>query len=314
VTSKAFVVMNPASAGGRTLRRWPATLRALHAAGVLFTVHRTTAPGDATNAVRRALTGGFRTIVSVGGDGTLNEVVNGFFDADGAPIGEDARLGLLPSGTGGDFRRAVGIPGDIRAAVRLIASGSVRHIDAGRIEFGDGRRRFFVNIADCGMGGEVVARINRGGRARGGAPGSVVFLGTSLATLLGYVARTAHIELDGTTLDRRVRSVVVANGTCFGGGMRVAPEAELDDGQFDVVVIGETGRLRALTGIPSLYRGRHLTRPEVEVYRARTVRVTCDGRPMLFDVEGEQVGTTPATLTCLPEALTLCAPSTARGR
>jgi diacylglycerol kinase (ATP) len=305
--------MNPASAGGRTLRRWPGTLRALHAAGVLFTVHRTTAPGDATNAVRRALTGGFRTIVSVGGDGTLNEVVNGFFDKDGAPIGEDARLGLLPSGTGGDFRRAVGIPSDIRAAVRLIASGSVRHIDAGRIEF-DGGRRFFVNIADCGMGGEVVARINRGGRARRGTPGSAVFLGTSLATLLGYAARTAHIEIDGTTLDRTVRSVVIANGTCFGGGMRVAPDAELDDGQFDVVVIGETGRLRALTGLPSLYRGRHLTRPEVEVYRARTVRVSCDGRPMLFDVEGEQVGTTPATLTCLPDALTVCAPPTARGR
>jgi diacylglycerol kinase (ATP) len=314
VISGAFVVMNPASAGGRTLRRWPATLRALRTAGVDFEVHRTTEPGDATHAVRGALRSGRRTIVAVGGDGTLNEVVNGFFDEAGAPIGGDAVLGLLPSGTGGDFRRAVGIPRDLDAAARLIALGSVRHIDAGRIEFADGQRRFFVNIADCGMGGEVVERVNRSRYKGGGVRGSAMFLGTSLSTLLGYVARTARIEIDGTAFDRSVRSVVIANGLYFGGGMRVAPGAVLDDGQFDVVIIGDTGRTRALTGIPSLYRGRHLNRAEVEVYRARVVRVTCDGEPMLFDVEGEQVGTTPATLTCLPEAITLCAANSGGGR
>jgi diacylglycerol kinase (ATP) len=314
VISGAFVVMNPASAGGRTLRRWPATLRALRTAGVDFEVHRTTEPGDATHAVRGALRSGRRTIVAVGGDGTLNEVVNGFFDEAGAPIGGDAVLGLLPSGTGGDFRRAVGIPRDLDAAARLIALGSVRHIDAGRIEFADGQRRFFVNIADCGMGGEVVERVNRSRYKGGGVRGSAMFLGTSLSTLLGYVARTARIEIDGTAFDRSVRSVVIANGLYFGGGMRVAPGAVLDDGQFDVVIIGDTGRTRALTGIPSLYLGRHLNRAEVEVYRARVVRVTCDGEPMLFDVEGEQVGTTPATLTCLPEAITLCAANSGGGR
>jgi diacylglycerol kinase (ATP) len=314
VSSSAFVVMNPASAGGRTLRRWPATLRALRSAGVDFDVHRTTEPGDATHTVRAALKSGRRTIVAVGGDGTLNEVVNGFFDETGAPIGGDAILALLPSGTGGDFRRAVGIPRDLDAAARLIALGSVRHIDAGRIEFSSGHRRFFVNIADCGMGGEVVARVNRSRYKGGGVRGSAMLLGTSLSTLLGYVARTARIEVDGTTFDRSVRSVVIANGVYFGGGMRVAPGAVLDDGQFDVVIIGDTGRARALTGIPSLYRGRHLNRAEVEVYRARVVRVTCDGEPMLFDVEGEQVGTTPATVTCLPEAITLCAPTPSGGR
>ncbi|MGA7987329.1 MAG: diacylglycerol kinase family protein [Candidatus Dormiibacterota bacterium] len=314
MTAGAFVVMNPASAGGRTLRRWPATLRALRIAGVDFEVHRTTEPGDATQAVRAALASGRRTIVVVGGDGTLNEVINGFFDEAGAPIGGDAVLGLMPSGTGGDFRRAVGIPHDPEAAARLIASGSVRHIDAGRIEFENGLRRFFVNIADCGMGGEVVARVNRSRFKGGGMWGSAMFLEASLSTLLGYVARTACIEIDGTRLERTVRSVVIANGLYFGGGMRVAPGAVLDDGQFDVVIINETGRTRALTGIPSLYRGRHLDRAEVEVHHARVVRVTCDGAPMLFDVEGEQVGTTPATLTCLPEAIALCAVNSAGGR
>jgi diacylglycerol kinase (ATP) len=314
VTAAAFVVMNPASAGGRTLRRWPATLRSLRSAGVACDVHRTTGPGDATSAVRSALESGYRTIVAVGGDGTLNEVVNGFFDAAGTPIGGDAMLGLLPSGTGGDFRRAAGIPGNMEAAAGLIAGRSMRHIDAGRIEFDGGRRHFFINIADCGMGGEVVARANRGRYKRGGARGSAMFLGISLSTLLGYVARTARIEVDGMSLQRRARSVAIANGTCFGGGMRIAPNAALDDGQFDVVIIGDTGRARALAGAPSLYRGRHLHRSEVEVYRARTVRVSCDGDPMLFDVDGELVGTTPATLTCLPAVIPLCVPHTAGGR
>jgi YegS/Rv2252/BmrU family lipid kinase len=314
MTGDAFVVLNPASAGGRTLRRWPATMRALRSAGVTYEVHRTTQPGDATRAVRLALTGGCRTIVVVGGDGTLNEVVNGFFDAGGAPIGDDAVLALLPGGTGGDFRKAVGIPSDADAAARLIAIRSVRHIDAGRIEFGSGDRRFFINIADCGMGGEVAARVNRSAYKGGGARGSAIFLATSLATLLRYSSRTAHIDIDGTVIDRDVRSVVIANGRYFGGGMHIAPNSVLDDGRFDVVIVGETGRLRALTGIPGLYRGRHLGRREVEVYNARTVRVTCEGEPMLFDVEGEQVGTTPATLTCLPEAITLCVPESSGGR
>jgi diacylglycerol kinase (ATP) len=314
VSADAFVVMNPASAGGRTLRRWPATLRSLRSAGVACEVHRTTAPGDATHAVRAALENGFRTIVAVGGDGTLNEVVNGFFDAAGTPIGGGAMLGLLPSGTGGDFRKAAGIPNAVDAAVTVIARRFVRHIDAGRIEFDDGRTHFFINIADCGMGGEVVARAGRSRYKGGGVRGSAMFLGISLVTLLHYAARTAHIEIDGLSLRRSVRSIVVANGTTFGGGMRIAPHAALDDGQFDVVIIGDTGRSRALTGIPSLYRGRHLHRSEVEVFRARTVRVSCDGDPMLFDADGELVGKTPAALTCLPAAITLCVPHVAGGR
>ena len=259
-------------------------------------------------AVRAALAFGYPTVIVVGGDGTLNEVVNGFFDASGAPTGTKATLALLPSGTGGDFRRAAGIPAGLEAAARLIASGSSKRVDAGRVDFGDGERRFFINIADCGMGGEVVARINRSTHKRGGVRGSAMFLGASLATLWGYTSRVARVEIDGVTSERDVRSVVIANGRYFGGGMRVAPDAELDDGRFDVVIIGETGRTRALTGIPSLYRGRHVRRREVEVHRARVVRISCEAAPMLFDVEGEQVGTTPATLTCLPSAIRLCAP------
>lgn len=314
MTGPAFVVLNPASAGGRTHRNWPAIRSALCAAGVAFDLHRTTGEGEATHAVRSALAGGYRTIVVVGGDGTLNEAVNGFFDAAGDPMAGDASIGLLPSGTGGDFRKAAAIPVGLEAAARLIASGSQQLIDVGRVDFADGVRRFFINIADCGMGGEVVAHINRSTLKRGGVRGSAMFLTASLTTLWGYRSRVAQVEIDGVLIERDVRSVVVANGRYFGGGMRVAPDAALDDGAFDVVIIGETGRSRALTGIPSLYRGRHVRRREVEVRRGQVVRVTCEDPPMLFDVEGEQVGTTPATLTCLPGAIRLCAPRAGKGR
>ncbi len=314
MTTGAFLVMNPASAGGRTRRNGPAIASALRSVGIGFDLHRTTRPGDATAAVRSALAQGYRTILVAGGDGTLNEVVNGFFDAGGSPIEPDAVLGVLPSGTGGDFRRAAGIPARLDAAAALIASGSRRRIDAGRVDFASGDHRFFVNIADCGMGGEVVARVNRSAHKASGPRGTAVFLAASIVTLWNYAPRRARIDVDGVRIERDVRSVVVANGQYFGGGMHVAPGAELDGGRFDVVVIAETGRTRVLTGIPSLYRGRHVARREVEVYRGRVVRVACDGAPMLFDVEGEQVGTTPATLTCLPAAINICAPQRGEGR
>ena len=309
MTASTLVVLNPASAGGRTLKRWPEAAAELAAGGVEYELRLTTGPGDATEQVRDALAAGCRRIVAVGGDGTLNEVVNGFFDADGEALGDSATLGLIPSGTGDDFRKCAGVPASAAAAARAVVSGSVRRIDAGRVDYDGAGRRFFINIADCGIGGEVVARVNRSTRKRGGAGGSAVFLWESLRTLLSFGGRDARIEVDGAVVERTVRSVVVANGRFFGGGMHIAPEASLDDGLFDVVIVAATGRAAALSGLPALYRGRHLSRREVELRKGRVVRVESLGEPLLFDVEGEQVGQTPATLTCLPGAIALCMPA-----
>lgn len=303
-----LVVVNPASAGGSTRRRWREAASLLLAGGTDYETHMTTAPGDATLAVQRALRAGCRRVLVMGGDGTLNEVVDGFFDADGTPLGQAAVLGLIPGGSGGDFRRSAAIPAAVPAAVALLSAGTLRRVDAGRIDFDDGSRRHFVNIADCGLGGEVVARVNRSRLKAGGLRGTTVFLGQSLAALWTFGSRPVRLTLDGDTMDREVQSVVVANGRFFGGGMHIAPRALLDDGLFDVVVIDARGRGRSLRGLPSLYRGRHLGQPGVSVHRAARVRIDSPGRPLLFDVDGEQVGRTPATITCLPGALRLCAP------
>ncbi|MGH7687237.1 MAG: diacylglycerol/lipid kinase family protein [Candidatus Dormibacteria bacterium] len=301
-----LVVVNPTSAGGRTGQRWSTSARVLRGLGVEHTVEMTTAPGSATDSVRAALRAGARRIVSVGGDGTLNEVVNGFFDESGAPLGEHPLLCVVTSGSGGDFGRTASLPRSPLAALRALQSGRSRAIDAGRIDFDDGTRRFFLNVADCGIGGEVVARVNRSRYKGGGSRGSAVFLAASLTALLDYRARPVRVIVDGEVIERVVQSVVVANGAFFGGGMRIAPDAQLDDGLFDVVIVSSTGRWRSIAAMPSLYRGTHVRRAEVDVRRGCQVRIEHLDRPLLFDVEGEQVGSTAATLTCLPGAVHLC--------
>ncbi|MGI8846671.1 MAG: diacylglycerol/lipid kinase family protein [Candidatus Dormibacteria bacterium] len=306
-----LVIVNPASAGGQTLRRWPEILAALREFRVAVTPHLTAYPGEATERVREALLDGVQRIVVVGGDGTLNEVVNGCFQGDGAAVSEDFTIGVIPCGTGGDFaRHALGLTDDPRRNARLIADGSLRSVDVGKVAFDSGTVRYFVNIADCGIGGEVVARVNRNTLKGTGLRGSAVFLGTSLSTLMRFGGRAASIDIDGELVARRVQQVVVANGRAFGGGMLIAPRAEIDDGLFDVVIVAEMGRLEALRAMPALYRGNHLGHRAVEVRRGRRVRITAeDGDELLFDIEGEQVERAPATITCMPGALKVAAPS-----
>ena len=306
---RTLVIVNPASAGGRTARRWPILRQHLRSEGVLVDVHQTSAPNEATEVTRSAIGSGYTRIVAVGGDGTLNEVVNGFFDPAGSPLDRGVILATLPSGTGGDFRRTAQLPTDPHRLSRILRRNRLRRIDVGRIVYDDPTTaaRMFINIADCGVGGEVVARVNASGNKAGGLRGTVVFLGISLKALATFGGRPARITMDGEAIEMTVDNVVIANGRCFGGGMRIAPNAELDDGRFDVVLLPALGRARTLMAVPFVYRGTHLRQPEVRVRRAVTVRVEpLDDRPLLFDIEGEQIGRAPATLTCLPGAINLC--------
>jgi diacylglycerol kinase (ATP) len=307
--ARTLVIVNPTSAGGRTGRRWPALRDALHTAGVVHDVHQTTAPHDATAVTRQALVDGYNRVVAAGGDGTLNEVVNGFFTPDGNLINSDAVLGLLSSGTGGDFRRTIGLPTDPHQLATILAANYTRIIDAGGITYDDPATapRQFINIADCGVGGEVAARVNRSRNKGSGVLGTAVFLAISLTALTTFGGRPVRITCDGGSTEMEIQNVVIANGRYFGGGMRIAPSAEVDDGWLDVVVLPALGRLRTLVAMPSVYRGAHIRQRGVLVKRARSVRIEpLDERPLLFDVEGEQIGRAPATLTCLPAVLNLC--------
>jgi len=303
-----LVVVNPASAGGTTGKRWPRVRSQLDRAKLEYHARFTTRPGEATEITRRGLVDGCSRVVCVGGDGTLNEVVNGFFDAEGHAVSETAALGIITAGTGGDFRKSLDQTADTEEAVGRLLSTATRQIDVGRIDFGDGTHRFFINIADCGMGGEVVARVNHSRRKGGGIRGTAVFLWISLATLMTYRGADLTVEVDGVAVKRKLRNLVIANGKYFGGGMKVAPGAVLDDGRFDVVLVGMTSRVAALRGIPGLYKGAHINRKEVEVVRGTTIDVSApSSQPVLFDLEGEQIGQVPARIICLAGALRLVA-------
>lgn len=307
------VVVNPASANGRTGRRWAEIAAALRRAMGDFEVSFTEAPGDATTLARAALEAGAERVLSVGGDGTHNEVVNGFFDSDGRTTHPDVILGIVPTGTGGDLRRTLGLP---KAAVEAIdALGASDHIveaDAGRVRFidHDGREasRCFINIGSFGMGGLVDQYVN----------GSSKALGAKASFLMGVVRATVkwrntrvRISYDGgPAVERVIQNVAIANARYFGGGMMVAPQADPCDGRFDVVVIGEMSLPDQALGLKRMYDGEHLGLAGVEHCHAREVHAECARAEdtVLIDVDGEQPGRLPATYSLLPSVIRLWVP------
>jgi diacylglycerol kinase (ATP) len=306
----AFVVVNPHSGGGRTARDWPRLEPALRAAFPGMTTAFTRARGEATPLVRQALGDGWRQIVVVGGDGTINEAVNGFFDADGT-IAPDAVLGFVTSGTGGDFRKSLGVAAGHDAAIARLKEATVTTIDVGRLTCasGDGRPvvRYFANIASFGLSGAIADAVNRARIARLFG-GQFAFAFHSALAMVRYRDRPVRIRVDDEYDEvAAVSTVAVANGQFFGGSMRVAPQARLDDGLFDVVIMGGASTLESLKTLRRVYRGEHLKSPNVRWMRARTViaEPAANGRPVLIEADGEGAGQLPATFDILPRALKL---------
>ena len=301
-----LVIVNPRSAGGRVARRWTALEATLRDALGDFELRHTEAPGHATAICREAIERGTRDLLVLGGDGTLSEAVSGFF-RDGRPVDAGASLGLLPYGTGGDFRRTIELPADLGQAARLIARARPRPIDVGRLRYtrddGTSAERYFANIASFGIGGLVDRIVNRGSKALGGR---LSFLVGTVRALAQYRNQRVRLGLDeGEPSEVVVSNVAVCNGRYFGGGMKVAPDARIDDGLFDVVVIGDVGLKDFITSGRRLYRGTHLELDHVQWARAGRVRAepARPGDEVLIDVDGEQSGRLPATFDILPGAL-----------
>jgi len=311
VAPRTVVVVNPHSQGGRLGKRWPELADTL-ARAFPFDDVQTTAPGDATRIAREALRAGAERIVAIGGDGTINEVVNGFFDA-GAPIAPDASFALIPFGTGGDFRRSAEIPLELADAAAVIAANHRKKIDVGRLELtrSDGTRaiRMFANIASFGVSGVVDRLVNESGKKLGRLSFA---LATARATW-SYKNQRVELIFDGDAASRieaTVNTVAVANGRYFGGAMMVAPNAELDDGLFDVVAMGDFGFGDLLKSGRRLYKGTHLAMEKVTSRRARIV----DAQPIdpsakvELDVDGEPLGLLPARFELRPAALWMVVP------
>jgi len=299
-----FIIVNPVSGNGKTGQRWAGLEERLRIEGAQFEVEFTREPGHATQLARDAVTAGCRTIVSVGGDGTLNEVINGLV-ADGR-ADPDVKLGLIPGGTGSDFGRGVGLPRDpLEAALRLLKA-EPRGFDVGQItcKLGEGTNtRYFINVAGIGFDGAVSDRVNRSSKALGG---TIPYLSSLLVTLFSYANKRVRWTLDGQARDEVLNSVIVANARYFGGGMFISPNSKMDDGLFHVITLGDWGTLEFLVAVPRVYNGTHLTHPKVKEYIGREVTVEADGR-MFLQAEGDLIGEAPATFKILPRALQVLA-------
>jgi len=307
---RTTVIVNPKSQGGRLGKRWPEIAEILTRA-FPYDVVQTAGVGDATRLAREALQKGAERVVAIGGDGTINETVNGFF-VDGKPIAPEASLGIIPFGTGGDFRRTLELPQEPADAAAVIAANHRKKVDVGKLELTghDGKPvlRMFINIASFGVSGHLDRMINEGGKKLG----RIGYFTTGVRATLSYKNQRVTLKFDGTdSIDVTAYNVAVANGKFFGGGMKIAPDADIDDGKFDVTVVGDLSVMQLVTGFArQVYSGAHLKTKGVSVRRARVVEAepVNPSDKVEFDVDGEHLGRLPARFELMPQALWLVVP------
>lgn len=305
---KTLFVVNPRSAGGKTQKVWPAMEKAAAVHVRDFETKLTEGPNHATELARAGLRAGAELVVSVGGDGTNNEVVNGFFDESGKPVKPGAVFGVVPRGTGCDFARGQGIPRDPSAAFARLAGTASTPLDVGRIDYtiptGGRGVRYFVNIAGFGANGDVVNRVNRSGKKLGGF---LSFLTATVGSLATYVNPKVTFSVDDAAEESAViNAVFVCNGPYCGGGMKAGPDAKIDDGFFDITLIGDMGRMEALLSGRLLYNGKILTHEKARHFRVKSITARAAEQDIvLVEADGEQPGILPATYTIVPGALRL---------
>lgn len=302
---KTQVIVNPASAKGQTQRRWTQIK-----AGMLhfireFKVEFTEKPLQAIDIARSALRDGTDLVIGVGGDGTMNEIANGFYE-DARLINPEAALGILPSGSGCDLTRTLKIPPRLEGAMQIITEAPTQSIDVGRVEFLDeaGRpaERVFLNVADFGVGGEVCHKVNQRRLERKASS----YVRCLVETMAHYRNKRVRISIDGQDVPRGEYLIgAVANGRVFGKGMKIAPEARLDDGLFDTVLVKGMRFLEFCRQGWKLMNGSHIRYHKVSVLRGRRVEASPEPGepPVLLEFDGEQLGTLPAVFTLTPRSL-----------
>jgi diacylglycerol kinase (ATP) len=296
--SPVFLI-NPASANGSTGRRWPVLARRAAELGLRGDALLSERPGHLTELAAEAVRAGATQLVVVGGDGTVYEVVNGIMGAGGGEV----EIAVLSRGTGTDFARSLGLPRKFDEAVRVALHGRVRTIDAGRATFHHGEA-WFANFAGAGISGAIARDANASSKALGGR---VSFMVSTVKVFARWKSAEVEAVVDAESRRGRMFEIVAMNGPYAGGGMKLAPGADLDDGLLDCVLFGDVTKLDFITTFPKIYTGRHLSHPKIELLRGATVEIEADP-PLPVVLDGEQPGTTPARFEIVPGALRVRVP------
>ena len=304
---KTIVIVNPQAGNGRTEKIWPNIESALEKSIGSFEVLQTTCRGDATDLSRRILAVDTVRIVAVGGDGHLNEVLNGFIEND-LPVNPEARLSFVMTGTGCDFQRSLGISGKWQNAAAKLKDAKVRKIDVGKVTYTAADKtqkiRYFDNIASFGLSGAVDHCLEHS-RLRDYLGGSPLFLWATIKTVFTHPNQGIRFRIDdGPEEEICSRLGLLANGRYFGGAMHAAPEAELDDGLLDLLMPKEISVAKFLWHLPKIYKGTHLKIPEIFFQKVRKFTAE-SSEQVILDIDGESPGYLAATFEVLPKILNL---------
>lgn len=249
-------------------------------------------PGSGSDLALQAVTSGADLVVACGGDGTVGEVANGL-------VGTDTPLAVLPLGTGNDFCRTIGVSQSLDEAITTLFDGRPQPVDVGRC--GEG---YFLNVAGCGFDAQVAQRINAGFRFLSGTP---AYVAATLSTLIKYRPIALRITIDGVSLETRVMLCAIANARTYGGGMKIAPQASLQDGLFDIILVEEVSKFEFLRAFPTVFKGNHLSHPKVKSFRGKQVKLESPSQiPLLAD--GEELHGSAMEFEVVPLALKVMVP------
>ena len=313
--SLPLVIVNPKSASGSTRANWSAIASDLRTHFGPFAVAFTKSAGDGIEIARRAAATGRKFLIACGGDGTINEVANGILES-----GADCELGVFPSGTGGDFRRTIKMPQATRDAARALRTGRTETIDVGRVTFidhaGEDASRYFLNVSSFGLAASIIERV-KGSTSLAWLPhdavrGKASFALSTLQQVVSLDAVPVRVSIDsGEERTLGTINFCVANSRYFGGGMKIAPNAKITDGLFDVVNIGDIRTAKILLNAFTLYRGTHIDLSEVKCTLARRIeaRPASETDEIHIEVDGELPGRLPAVYEVVPHALKVRVPS-----
>jgi diacylglycerol kinase (ATP) len=294
-------VVNPRSAGGRTMKRWKNTeimLKSERVGG--YHVAYTSKVAEATQITREAIKEGYQHIIAVGGDGTTNEVLNGFYE-NGQKIAASSYFSFLATGTGSDFQRMFPDHDYKEAIFSIIRRERIIHCDTVRVTYTSwdktGESRYYINTADLGIGAETCMRVNQNSKQLGGF---LTFLSAAIRTLFAHQNFQAQVLVDGIKVfSGSTPEIVAANGRFFGGGIMIAPEAEIGDGLLDLIIIEDISKGKFLLSMPAAYRGKHIRQSCVKTYQGRRVDITCS-QAVPLETDGETPGTSNASFEILP--------------
>jgi YegS/Rv2252/BmrU family lipid kinase len=300
--SNWIAIVNMAAGGGKTKKDWPLIAQILQREGIPYEPFFTDRRLHASIIARNKIKEGYSKIIVVGGDGTMNEVINGVFSQKHVHTTE-VILGMISVGTGNDWARTFNIPSDYEGAVRTIKQQKTFIQDAGLVHYlknGKAWKRYFINIAGLGFGARVVERANRSKEKGKSSP--FLYFYNIFYSLLQYRSRKAIIEIDGTAFNRKVFLLNVGIGKYNGGGMLPVPHAVVDDGLYSITLIKKIGKLNVLANIKKLYNGTIANHSKVETYMARSVQIN-DSSKLKIETDGESLGHGPVSFEIIPRSV-----------